>query len=225
VSLDTQKTSGYERLVSHLPAEARLKLARAALAGLSEEEHNQIVAEELGRLEPGRQPFEIFKQLARIGVLPTLEFAAVKPNEEEDSFDIALKLRKSHGGNRDWWENQWHVPGTVLTADAEYPAPENETDLSTFRNSLISAEFGDAIELTGEPITLPIVLREGPRGKEVTVRQMAPVRLVPGAELPDTIRFFDARNVLANPPDGGLVGSHDRLIRTVAEFYQRNYQA
>jgi hypothetical protein len=220
---ETGQKSEIDSLLQGLSVEDRKKLARTALAGLPADEQNELAAERLSRLEPGFLPRPIFGQLARLAVLPTYEFAAVRPTK--DSFEIALKQRKSNSDTPDWWEGKWHVPGTVPLASDEYPDPENETDFSVIRDRLIATEFGGAIELIDDPRPLPPVLRAGIRGKEQTVRELALVRQLPETDLPKTTRFFEVRNILSNPPDGGLVDSHDRLIRTVAEHYEKHYRA
>lgn len=99
-----------------------------------------------------------------------------------------------------------------MLANDEYPNPEEDTDLTVIRNRLIKIEFGNTIELVDNPRLMPPVLRAGARGKEITVREIAQVRIISGMELPDTTKFFDARNVLATPPGGGLVDSNDRPL-------------
>lgn len=87
-----------ELRLAGLSKHERIHLTQAALSGLGPEDLVDITAEQLRRLEPGPQPFPIFKELARIAVLPTYELAAVRPNDELESFDIALKKRKGEVG-------------------------------------------------------------------------------------------------------------------------------
>jgi hypothetical protein len=204
-----------EAELAELAPEDRDRIAKHLFDTADAATRLSLTVEGLKEREPGKQPFELFTQMARIAVLPTYEAAIIRPNEEKASVDILMKQRKSEGGNQDWWEGQWHVPGTVMLSSDEYP--ENFEDFSVMRNRLFKAELGDALEIVGEPYILPPVLRGGDRGKEVTVRELMLADIKQGKQLPDNTHFFEIRNVLANPPGGGLVGTHAEFLTSVID--------
>ena len=198
-----------------LSPEERTEIAKHLFDTVDAATRLSLTVEGMKDREPGRQPFELFKQMARIAVLPTYEAAIIRPNEQEQSVDILMKQRKSENGNQDWWEGQWHVPGTVMLSSDEYP--EDFEDFSVMRKRLFEAELGDALEVVGNPYILPPVLRGGDRGKEVTVRELMLAEMKPGKQLPENTQFFEIRNVLAIPPGGGLVGTHAEFLTSVID--------
>ncbi len=204
-----------EQQLAELDPETRAAITKKLFSVADTATRVEILANGMGELTPGRQPFEVFKQMARIAVLPTYEAAIIRPNEAENSVDILLKQRKSNGSEQDWWEDQWHVPGTVMLASDEYP--RDFEDFSVMRDRLFGAELGGALEISHGPYILPPVLRGGDRGKEVTVRELMLADVKQGHELPDDTRFFEIRNALRNPPDGGLVGTHPEFLESVID--------
>lgn len=213
-----------KQALSELSHEERAEIAKDLFKTADQATRLDITTEGLDDFPRGRMPFEAFKKFAWRTVLPTYEAAFIRPTTEADEgIDILLKQRQSEGGNADWWDGQWHVPGTVMLASDEWP--EDTQDFTIIRDRLIAKEAGDAIELAGQPEFLPTVLREGARGKEVTVRQLVPSRLKSDIELPQNARYFNVRNILANPPGGGFVDSHEAFISGIADKYMNYYKA
>jgi hypothetical protein len=64
----------------------------------------------LEKLEPGFLPFGIFLQVARLVVLPIVEFVPLRLNEQGE-IEILLLTR---GPDDPLWPNELHVPGTVV---------------------------------------------------------------------------------------------------------------
>jgi hypothetical protein len=76
-------------------------------------------------------------------------------------------------------------------------------------------EVGGDLRAVGGFREYDTVLRDGLRGKEITVRFMAETE---GTQ--DEGRFFDANKVLVKPPEPGLLETHDEAIRKVASTYR-----
>lgn len=70
------------------------------------------LVELLSQLEPGFLPYPVFKQLARILVMPIIEFVPVRKDKNGD-VEVLLIQRSA---DDDIWPNEWHTPGTVVRA-------------------------------------------------------------------------------------------------------------
>ncbi len=84
----------------------------------------QKTANLLRKLQPGFLPYSIFEQVARLVVLPIVEFVPLRKNN--DTIEVLLIKRAS---NDPLWPNALHTPGTVIRAtdlshnkDSNWPA-------------------------------------------------------------------------------------------------------
>jgi hypothetical protein len=217
--------SAVERITDELEGltdNERAILARRLFETADRATRLDLVAQGMEDLEEGRQPFPIFIQMARVVPLATYEAAMIRPSETDEGIEVVLKQRKSEGENRDVWDGQWHIPGTALSSDDEH-LPDF-SDFSVVRNRLFKAEAGDALRLTDDPFFLPPVRRPSARGKEITIRELVPVELKGGMGLPSNTEFVNVRNVLANPPEGGFVETHELFLTQLLEKYNNFYE-
>ena len=144
---------------------------------LTQDELKQIVGQ-LGKLQPGFLPFELFLQVARLVALPILELVPLR--RIEGRIEVLLLER---GANDLLWPGMLHIPGTVIRA----------TDNSA----------GDAIgrirqdELAGLKFTTPKLIKtdfhKSRRGSEV-----AQVYCTEVQEVPKTGRFYDVGKLPGN---------------------------
>ncbi len=65
----------------------------------------------LSKLEPGFLPYEIFVQLARLVVMPIIEFVPLR--SKGDTIEVLLLERSKHD---EIWPGEVHAPGTVVRA-------------------------------------------------------------------------------------------------------------
>lgn len=193
------------------------------VAALDPKERAEMAAAYLRGLEPGRQPLSLFTQMARLAVLSTVEVIPIKEGEDKDRPQVLLTQRPKSG---DWWSGKWHVPGVVLLPSDE-TRPEENYSYTTPVTRLFTNELGGAVTLADEPQVLygrfAGTMPPGGRGRESTLIHYAQVEDVPGVALPDNARFFDAHDVVANPPEGGFIGFHDRQVADATAAYIKRY--
>lgn len=193
---------------------------------LSVEHRAAMAAAYLNGLEAGRQPLELFTQLARLTVISTVELVPLRSNPDTDATEVLLLQRPN---TDDWWPNQWHVPGTVVLP-TDTITHDNDIDFaqSSFRPSdsysstisrLIKAELGDTIYVPETPHLLEARHREGIRGHESTIMFWSAVEVVSLA-IPSG-KFFPTMEVIENPPEAGLVVGHADLVERAADAYER----
>lgn len=179
-----------------------------ALPDLTPEQTEAVAANYLASLEPGALPFPTFIQIARLAVLNTLEVGFVKPFEEQGNTRVLLTQRPS---TDKFWPNQWHIPGAVVLA-SDPVKHDHDYDAALGR---VRDEAGGSLHMIGDPLEFDTVRRMGLRGSEITVRMLAETE-----GDPDKGEFFDARDVLKNPPKGGLVHSHEDAIAKIAAAHR-----
>lgn len=176
---------------------------------LTPQQKQAIANEYLESLEPGVLPLPIFRQLARLGVLSTVEVGLVRPSEQnENGTELVLTPRPS---TDEYWPGEWHIPGSAIRADDPV---KHEHDHEAVISRVMD-EVGGDIRIIGEPKEVDMVRRKGQRGSELTLRLLAEVEGEPGNG-----RFFDAARVLRQPPEAGLLESHAVAIAKVAEAYE-----
>ena len=172
----------------------------------SPEELAELAAQCMERLTPGRQPLDLFSQVARLFVLSTVEVVPMRFNEQTERLDVLLAQRPD---DCRWWPGQWHAPGTVLL---ETDALEDPHDFRAPVDRAIKGEFRGTVVRTGPIETFDAQRRRGARGVELSAFTTFPVDLAEGHDRPYKGEFFDAEKVVENPPEGGLVALHDELI-------------
>ena len=179
------------------------------MPNLTEQQRQAVVDDYLSSLPPGFLPGPVFKQYARVGVMPTVEVGLVRPSEQnEGGTELVLAQRSEEDEH---WPGQWHVPGSVVRADDKMDHEHDYDDVI----GRVFGEVGGDLEVVRGPRAFDVVRRRGLRGAEITLRLLAEVR-----GEPERGRFFDARNVLAEPPRTGFVETHDLAIASIARAYQ-----
>lgn len=115
---------------------------------LSKDEEAQLVTL-LKKLEPGFQPFEIFLQMARLNVLPIIEFVPLRMRDGK--VEVLLLDREA-------WPHGLHTPGTVI----------RPTDIAAGNYQAFDRILKD--ELAGTEVSDPhyagSTLHSSPRGGE-----------------------------------------------------------
>lgn len=172
---------------------------------LTTQEREAIAVDYLKSLETGFLPEEIFTQMARLAVINTVEVGFVRPIYEIGQPQQVLLTQRPSTDK--FWPNQWHVPGSVVRA-SDPVEHEHDYDMAISR---VKDEIGGGLELIGNPQEFETLRRTGPRGSEITVRMIADA-----TGDPQNGEFFDAVDVLKNPPKGGLLGTHDDAIAKIA---------
>lgn len=214
-------------IVRHLSPDELREVAKAALAGLELDGKAEIVGpqiEEFYTPDNGYIHPRVFPHVANVMALATYELPTVRVGED-DELEILLAQRMSKDGT-DPWEGQIHVPGMVIRNNDPFPYAEHDdemaVDFSDFaapRERLLQVEGGGALRPIGPLVPMPTVGRVGARGLEITVRDLLPVEMQEGKELPEGTKWFNIRNVLAEPPQGLVfIGSHRRLIQDVSQL-------
>ena len=77
---------------------------------INKKEQQQLV-DLLKQLEPGFLPYDIFVQIARLVVMPIIEFVPLRMNG--GNVEVLLLHR---GKDDQIWPDEWHTPGTVIRA-------------------------------------------------------------------------------------------------------------
>lgn len=195
------------------------------VAQLSAEEAAAAAAVYLERLEPGRQPLELYTQLSRLTVMSTVELVPLRKDPETGRIQALLTQRPE---DDKWWPNQWHVPGSTILPSDEV----TDDDLIDFKNEdfnpldsyrspldrIVAEELRGGIDIVEGPYLLEARHRAGIRGPESTVMFWAEVETVDGLVLP-VGQFFDAEDIGAQSPVGGLIVGHAGLIERAAAAY------
>jgi hypothetical protein len=156
----------------HVPTDAevvalepaqRAEMAAGLLEGIDPNNHRLMIAELaaacLGKLEPGRQPFNLFMEISRITVASTVEFVPIR--ERNDELQVWLEKRS---GKNDPFRGKWVLPGVRILDDDPI---DEERSLRGPIKRLFKDELS-GIQLVGDIHQLPSQYREEARGKEVT---------------------------------------------------------
>ena len=175
------------------------------MEGMSKEELAALAAACLERLEPGRQPFSLFEQLARHVVTSTVE---IVPLLQSDGAQKVLLARRPD--DDPWWPGMWHLPGTILLPS---DAANDTRDYDTPIERLLHDEFHGSIAKVGAVNLFDIQRRSIPRGKEQTVFGWIDIVLNDGYSHAEGGTFFDVTGLDANLPDGGVIDGHMDTIR------------
>jgi hypothetical protein len=190
--------------------------SKEEIAAFPRDERAALAAACLEGLEPGRQPMELFLQLARITVASIVELVPLRQDPETDTTQVLLTQRPAR---RDLWAGKWHVPGTVALAtdDIPYNTPEDRDNpdidptltFQTPLNHLLDYELKSSVKVTDGPHLYTARMRRGSRGTEVSNMFWARVETDDG--IPLVGRFFDVNIIAEQPPEGGLVTGHTAI--------------
>jgi hypothetical protein len=209
------------RLVDSMQPDLRVALAtqlalqgvRPDLEALAPEQHAEIAAAHLGRLQPGRQPLTLFSELARLVVLPTIEIIPLRQVNGQP--EVLMAKRPD---NDRYWPSLWHLPGVVVLATD--PATHFR-DLSGTTNRIFEKELGGAVAPAGEPNILEIRRAKGPeRGDELSPILWIEVKEV-GDVAEHNARFIPLDEAIWNPPQP-VIDLHISQLERVAPIYQQH---
>ncbi len=117
----------------------------------------------LRNAQPGRQPLEIFIELARLVVLPTLEIIPLRKNPETGKTEVLMTKRPA---TDPWWPNLWHNPGTVLLASDKL---DDVHDYSEPEKRVFEGELQGAVTVVKGLFEIDVERRETNRGQEISV--------------------------------------------------------
>ncbi len=165
-------------------------------AALNEQDQKRLV-ELLKRLEPGFLPYEIFEQIARLVVLPIIEFIPLRLNKDGEIEVLLIKRDETDK----FWPGMLHTPGTVIRAtdqrDKSYEA----------YNRILHDELEDTP--TGQPYYFGSMLHESKRGME-----QAQLFWVEVTGQPKVGEFY-----AVNDLPGGLIASQRDFINQAAKSF------
>ena len=161
----------------------------------------------LSMLEPGRQPGRLFRQLARLMVINTVELVPIRQTRK-GLLEVLLLQRAE---NDPFWPGQWHIPGAValptdpVTHGHDYGAPI----------ARVMEEIGGSIRILDGPNQLETQRRVGARGHEVTVIHWGEVDGEPANGT-----FHNVLDVMLRLPEGNIVDGHANIVDRVARVYE-----
>jgi hypothetical protein len=154
-------------------------------------------------------PYNIYRAMGFMAVRFTAELALVRLSKD----GVPEVLLTQRPPEDEYIPDQWHVPGVgVKQKDPVLHYHDNSAALGR----IMTVEVGGDLQLADQPEILDTVRRVGGGRTEVTTQYWA---VVLGGNQ-ERGRFFDMDAVLLQPPEGGLVTTHDATIRRVAEQYQ-----
>ena len=164
----------------------------------------------LATLRPGKLPREIFDQLARLTVLPTIEVILFRTSASGET-EVLLTKRPEV----DTWAGQWHVTGTVLRASDKV---EGGTDYGDAVQRILSStgEVEGSVTPVGELVIFETERRKTLRGDEISILSYIEV-----AGDPKVGRFFKVSDIPQNIPEPGMVPHHPDFIRRAAALYEK----
>lgn len=188
------------------------EFSQEQLDAATPEELAEAAASILERLEPGRQPLPLFKQLARIMVISTVEVAPFRSNDNE--VEVLLGKRSDEDP---WRPGAWHVPGAVLLPT------DTEVDMHDYASPtdrIFESEFEETVKRTGDVSVFDVQRRTGLRGSEQTVFCLTDVDLIDESQEPLGGAFFNVAYVLrSDPDDWGLIPHHKNTIEAAYRSY------
>lgn len=167
-------------------------------AQLSPEEEKELVRL-LARLQPGFQPFAVFREIARIVALPIVEVVPLRRGLHGVEVLLIKKQEEPFNG-------QWHTPGTVIRA----------TDMNAASDGIwqpFARIFQDELQgvTVGPPYFVGLVGHKSSRGAE-----QAQVYWVEIGGEPAVGTFFAADRLPQS-----LIKSQRNFIRVAVESYVR----
>lgn len=172
----------------------------------SEEYHAEEAARHLAELRPGRQPYSLFREAARIFALSAVELIALR--EGEKGLEVLLTQRPE---DDEFWPLEWHVPGSVILADDVISGPN---DYRAPLDRLINGELEGSLEVVRGPHLLYPYRHTSPRGSGITIVHWAEV-----SGEPSVGKFFETGSLSKSPPKGGIVDGHSLIINDAVKAY------
>jgi hypothetical protein len=180
------------------------------LPELSDEQIDLITSRRLESLiDADWVPYPIYRAMSFMAVRFTVELALVKPTKD-GSNEVLLIKRPADDEDI---PNQWHIPGVgVKQKDPVLHYHDNNAALGR----IMTNEVGGDLQIADQPTMLDTVRRVGGGRTEVTTQYWA--KVLGGNQ--ENGEFFNMEDVLKQPPEGGLVTTHDATIRRVEDHYQ-----
>ena len=171
----------------------------------------------LQSLEAGYQPFPLFRQLRRLVVMSTVELVPIHTSSEK--LQVLVGQRPT-GPEEPWWGGQLNLPGSVLLPNESL---NDYHDLETPSDRILMTEFSGTVQRASKLHVFDRGLPTGESGRENKTWAWAEVTLVDGYDTPRGGEFYDAEEIVANPPET-LVEGHAQTIRRGLQAY-RIFQA
>lgn len=173
-----------------------------------QDDNLQQAAAYLRTLAPGRLPYEIFLEAARLTVMAAIEMVPLKVDE---AGDVHVLLTQRPAG--DTWEHMWHIPGTIMQPTDRVEHGNDYRD-AIERVIGVNGEFGGGVRVAGEPVQVETERRKTTRGDELAVVFYIPV------EGETTVgQFFALKDFPGNVPEAGIMPHHVDFVRRAAERY------
>lgn len=151
----------------------------------------------LRKLQPGFQEYEVFEQMARIMVLPGVEFVPLRINQHGRAEVLLLKREPSDR----IWPGKVHTPGTIIRAT------DIEAGLESVFHRIKTDELGDT--KISEPHFVCNILHQSRRGGE-----QAQVYWVEVLEDSKVGTFYETDNL---PPE--LIDSQTEFIKLAVDSF------
>lgn len=167
------------------------------------------LAESLKNFEPGRLPYPLFMEIARLAVLGTVEMVPLRTTPEGKT-EVLLTQRPKG----DVWAGQWHVPGTVMLPT---DTVKNGSDYDDAFERIFAkeGELQNGLRLVGEPTYVSTERRKTARGDELSVIHYAEV-----AGEPSVGQFFDVDQLEHTVPAPGMIEHQMEFVQEAAEAFR-----
>lgn len=179
---------------------------------MTQDELAILAADCLERLDPGRQSFPLFRQLARLVVTSTVE---IVPLVIRGYTVEVLLAKRSHDDA--WWPDMWHLPGTVLLPT---DGTSGVHDYDTPVERLIKEEFGSTIIKVGSVNVFDVQRRQTPRGSEQTVFAWVLVEHSGDVSRVHESRLFDVETIDEQLVGQNVIEGHLDTVRKAISSYR-----
>lgn len=158
-------------------------------------------------LEAGRQPYELFLEIARLAVLSSVEMVPVRMHDGKPQ--VLLTQRPED----DVWSKQWHVPGTIMLPTDKVESSHDYDD-AFGRIFDHDGELKSGVKVVGKPVYVDSERRKTRRGDEFAAIHYAEV-----TGEPTVGQFFDAEEFPGNVPEPGVIEHHAAFIQKAVAQY------
>lgn len=185
---------------------------------LSPEQISELTARLLEMRTPGRQPLDVFTQLARLSTIGTVEIAPVRDANRTEPPQILLSRRPD---DDPFWPGLWHLPGNVVVA-RQQTAQTVIMPMEVFADGVLENEF-EGVKRVGNLDLFDSHVRTGARGTELTSFYISPVDLMEGYSEPVGGSLFSFDKVREQiHPDNMISGHPETLLKAMRAYRRRN---
>lgn len=185
------------------------------VAQLSPEQIDALTAQLLERRQAGRQPQDIFLQLARLSTIGTVEVAPIRDADSARAPQILLSRRPESDPH---WGGLWHLPGNVIVARPQTEVTE-QIPMNVLADGVLQEFTG--VERVGDFALFDAHPRTSARGTELTVFGHVPVDLAPGYDEPEGGHFFSFDTVRDELPPEVFITGHPETLLKAMQAYKR----